>query len=173
MRKSTVSVNREAETIEVSKSFYKKACKVGSPEYRELREAMKENEGYSINIVSNDSNTFARIRRQHLYDKRPIEIRYPELSPKEQMLMDNLAKTEHMRWNASHEVLGYTKMPDSVPDGERGCDERRITHNCLVTWEQLDDEADRIDYINDYKIFDYSVVEATINIHRISMARST
>ena len=89
------------------------------------------------------------------------------------MLMDNLAKTEHMRWNASHEVLGYTKMPDSVPDGERGCDERRITHNCLVTWEQLDDEADRIDYINDYKIFDYSVVETTINIHRISMARST
>ena len=126
-----------------------------------------------FDIPSNASNTFVRIRRQHIYDKRPIEIRYPELSPKEQMLMDNLAKTEHMRWNASHEVLGYTKMPDSVPDGERGCDERRVTHNCLVTWEQLDGEADRIDYINDYKIFDYSVVETTINIHRISKERST
>ena len=57
-------------------------------------------------------------------------------------------------------------MPDTVPDMERGCDEARITHNCLIDWEDLDKESDRISYINDYKIYDYGVVETTIDIYR-------
>lgn len=111
-------------------------------------------------------NTNVSIKREHLYKNNPKEIRYTELEPKKQLLMDNLAKLEHLRWNASHEVLGYTSMPDEIPNKSRGCDETRVTHNCLIDWELLDSESDRIDYVKDYKIYDYSVVETTIDIYR-------
>lgn len=54
MTKTHITADFANTTLNMTKSFYKKACKVGSPEYKELRNAMKENEGYSINIVSND-----------------------------------------------------------------------------------------------------------------------
>lgn len=52
--KTHITVNYSNETLDMTKSFYKKACKVGSPEYYELRNARLENKDYSINIVSND-----------------------------------------------------------------------------------------------------------------------
>lgn len=54
MTKTHITADFANKTLNMTKSFYKKACKVGSPEYKELRNAMKENEGYPINIVSND-----------------------------------------------------------------------------------------------------------------------
>ena len=119
-----------------------------------------------FDFVNTGHHMIVRIKRKHSYISNPKEVQYTDLEPKEQLLMDNLAKLEHLRWNASHEVLGYTPMPSSVPDKLRGCDEVRITHNCLIDWEKLDDESDRIDYINNYKIFDYGVVETTIDIYR-------
>ena len=86
-----------------------------------------------------------------------------EVTAKEQCLLDNLAKLEHLRWNASHEIMGYTPMPSSVPPNERGCNESRMWHNCLVPWEDLDAESDMISYIKDYKAFDFAVVETTID----------
>lgn len=44
-----------------------------------------------------------------------------------------IAQTEHLRWNASHEILGY------IPDDEK--DEVRYTHNCLKDWEDLSEEV--------------------------------
>ena len=119
-----------------------------------------------FDFVNTGGNVIVRIKREHLYNENPKKVRYIDLGPKEQLLMDNLAKLEHLRWNASHEILGYTPMPLSVENKYRGCDEAKITHNCLIDWEDLDDESDRIDYINDYKIFDYGVVETTIDIYR-------
>lgn len=40
-----------------------------------------------------------------------------------------LAQTEHLRWNASHEILGY------VPSEEK--DEVRLKHDCLKDWGDL------------------------------------
>lgn len=63
-----------------------------------------------------------------------------------QDVLDTLAKTEHLRWNASHEMMGYTL-------GE--CkDEIRFTHNCLTTWEELDSDVTRG--------YDYAVVETSL-----------
>lgn len=107
-----------------------------------------------------------RINRDHQYAKNPKFVTYTELDAKAHRLMDNLAKLEHLRWNASHEILGYTPMPANVPNQERGCNEGHVQHNCIVDWEELDAESDRIDYISDYKIFDYGVVETTIDIYR-------
>jgi hypothetical protein len=88
------------------------------------------------------------------------------IGEREQTLLDNLAKLEHLRWNASHEVMGYTPMPSSVPSNDRGCDETRCWHNCLICWEELDGESDKISYVEDYKAFDYAVVETTIDERR-------
>ena len=90
----------------------------------------------------------------------------------EQKLLDNLAKLEHLRWKASHEVMGYTPMPSSVPSNERGCDETRGWHNCLIAWEELDAESDKISYVEDYKAFDYAVVETTIDERRKSLEKN-
>lgn len=44
-----------------------------------------------------------------------------------------LAQTEHLRWNASHEILGYV-------DGNTK-DEVRLVHNCLKDWDCLSEEV--------------------------------
>ena len=59
-------------TLNMTKSFYNKARKVGSPEYKELREAMADNPTYTINIMTNDSKRSYRsltIERMRAYIK--------------------------------------------------------------------------------------------------------
>lgn len=85
---------------------------------------------------------------------------------REQTLLDNLARLEHLRWSASHEVMGYIPMPLSISSKDRGCDETRGWHNCLIAWEELDAESDKISSVEDYKAFDYAVVETTIDERR-------
>ncbi|MCC8171500.1 MAG: hypothetical protein LIP00_06880 [Parabacteroides sp.] len=61
----------------------------------------------------------------------------------------NLAKCEHLRWNASHYMAGYVLMTEEVKRSiEPGlsCDERTRQHSCLVTWEQLDKKNQGYDY---------------------------
>lgn len=116
-------------------------------------------------FVNTGQHVIIRRKRKHLDTNVPKEVKY-ELEPKDQLLMDNLARLEHVRWNASHEVLGYIPMPDTVPNEKRGCDETTATHNCLVSWEELDAESDKVSYVKDYKIYDYGVVETTIDIYR-------
>lgn len=119
-----------------------------------------------FNFTNTGEQTIITVKRAHHHDRTPKNVEYLELSTKQRALMENLAKLEHLRWNASHEILGYRTTPTEIPDGQRGCDETRMTHNCLVDWDELDKESDRIKYIDDYKIYDYSVVETTINIYR-------
>lgn len=59
----------------------------------------------------------------------------------------NLAICEHLRWNASHEMLGYVY-------GEETSDLHK-THNCLKAWEELSP---------DYQYYDYAVMDRTIDI---------
>ena len=65
-------------------------------------------------------------------------------------LLDTLAQTEHLRWNASHEVLGYTCAEEK---GAR--DEARLKHGCLRPWQELNDET---------KSYDYDVVDVSLGI---------
>lgn len=96
------------------------------------------------------------------YDK----IRYPYLSVKENQAILNLARLEHLRWNASHEMLGYTKADTDV----HGCNERTRQHNCLRPWEELDDEGKTVSQLEgwkaDYKSFDFGVVDVSIWINQ-------
>lgn len=56
-----------------------------------------------------------------------------EITDKINRIAITIAQTEHLRWNASHEILGYTY------DNEK--DEVRCKHNCLKDWEGLSEEV--------------------------------
>lgn len=60
------------------------------------------------------------------------------LSQPEIDLLNTLSQTEHLRWNASHEMLGYIL-------GEKQ-DHLLLMHNCLTDWECLTDKYQRYDY---------------------------
>lgn len=77
--------------------------------------------------------------------KRDGSNRY-EGGQQNQALLDTLAQTEHLRWNASHEMMGYVKGDAK--------DESRFTHNCLTTWDLLDSDETRG--------YDYDVVETSL-----------
>lgn len=70
--KTHITVDFANTALNMTKSFYKKACKVGSAEYYELREAMADNPTYTINIIANDSKRSYRcltIERMRAYIK--------------------------------------------------------------------------------------------------------
>ncbi|MBP5715361.1 MAG: hypothetical protein J6X07_11795 [Prevotella sp.] len=91
---------------------------------------------------------------------RKFEIKNNEI------LQTNLARNEHLRWNASHEMLGY--MPPSSKE-QYSCNELENTHNCLIPWEDLP-EATAIhnrydtDYPVDYQAYDYLVTKTSLGI---------
>lgn len=84
-------------------------------------------------------------------------IRYSNLTDAQNRLILNLAKLEHIRWNASHEILGYVRTDDITE-----CCERTRSHNCLKAWEELDDESKKTGY--DYKKYDFGVVDTSIAV---------
>jgi hypothetical protein len=105
------------------------------------------------------------------------------LSDGEDVFLRNLARTEHLRWNASHEALGYIPLREYIRlngddfgndpyETRHTCDERRKCHNCLVEWEELDQESldtwkeivdtDAYRWNPDYKLADFGVVANSI-----------
>lgn len=91
------------------------------------------------------------------------EMEEDELGKDRSRIMLHLAMLEHLRWNAAHELLGY-----SVNDHEVRCNERIRRHNCLRDWEELDAQSEltkATPYPQDYKGFDFSVVETSIFLH--------
>lgn len=54
-------------------------------------------------------------------------------------LKEVLAMTEHLRWNASNELMGYVYGEEK--------DYKRKTHPCIVPWEKLPEDTQRYDYI--------------------------
>ena len=65
-------------------------------------------------------------------------------------VLEVLAQTEHLRWMASHEILGYRD------DGETSDkDEARMLHGCLKPWQKLSDTI---------KSYDYNIVDVSLGI---------
>ena len=84
----------------------------------------------------------------------------------------NLARLEHLRWNASHEMLGYTKADKGI----HSCDERTKRHNCLRPWEELDKEGRDVrlseGWDADYKAFDFCIVDVSIWLYYDEMQKN-
>ena len=74
-------------------------------------------------------------------------ICYGSPSPEAELLI-NLAITEHERWIASHELMGYTKNSKN--------DHVKKHHECMVDWRDLKDDNTRS--------YDCNVVDTTIRM---------
>lgn len=65
-------------------------------------------------------------------------------------VINTLAWTEHLRWNASHKMLGYR-----YDENKNGTRQR---HNCLKDWQDLGTEQTR----ESVQSYDYNVVDVTL-----------
>lgn len=86
-------------------------------------------------------------------DKSIIDIDKEEITPW-LISLYNVSICEHLRWNASHIMLGYVPMTDEVQKLISGtCDEVTKQHSCIVDWNKLDCETQG---------YDYEVVKTTV-----------
>lgn len=110
------------------------------------------------NVTLADINSVIRKERQDTANYRHIDTKlklaglnrsstkddFDKLTP---IQKKNLAICEHLRWNASHEMLGYVLADE--------CSDMLKTHNCLKAWQQLTQV---------YQSYDYEVMNRTIDI---------
>lgn len=92
-----------------------------------------------------DLNNLARLISQSQrtpYNNYGIEERY-------ERIMTALAQTEHLRWVASHKMLGYQEGPET--------NEATLRHNCLVSWNKLSSD--------EVRGYDFSVVETSMKMY--------
>jgi hypothetical protein len=74
-------------------------------------------------------------------------------------LYETLAETEHLRWNSSHYMMGYTLMGKAM--GEKmslqkmTCNEQLKQHCCLIDYRSLTEK---------YKDYDRGVVRTTLKM---------
>lgn len=184
--------------------------RVGYPTYKNLRKLRRQTEQDVSNAWHqltkrelmeesiNQNLTFTELydaiqKLQDPEEGKEYCEKYDSLGDHLSKLILNLAITEHLRWNASHEMLGYRR-------GDK-TDELKQIHNCLVSWKELDDVSERaceeakenvnngktwdydfsktikkehplyrskvkayVLYLPDYKKYDFAVVETTIGL---------
>ena len=88
-------------------------------------------------------------------DKSIIDIEKEEITPW-LISLYNVSICEHLRWNASHIMLGYVPMTVEVRKLIIGtCDEVTKQHSCIKDWKELDCETQG---------YDYEVVKTTVMI---------
>ena len=70
--------------------------------------------------------------------------------PKIVAVLDVLARTEHLRWCASHEILGYRDEGDVNFKNEA-----KLLHGCIKPWESLPEAV---------QSYDYNIVDVSLGI---------
>ena len=93
----------------------------------------------SQHVVQRKENTTAYIWKKGV-KPRPAITR----------VLDVLAQTEHLRWNASHIMLGYSPVGD-----ENHKDEALMQHGCITEWQKLSEMV---------QSFDYNVVDVSLGV---------
>lgn len=201
-KKSPTGLYMGFEYVDIERTNY--------PKYENLRKLRRQTEQDMSNAwhkltkkelmeeSMNQNSSFSDLNQKILQLDDPeadVEYRhrYDNLGKHLSKMILNLAITEHLRWNASHEMLGYKKGITT--------DEKRQLHNCLVDWKDLKEVSDRacneamekvqkgefwdfelskqlkseypnykekvkayVLYLPDYKKYDFAVVETTISL---------
>lgn len=94
---------------------------------REIESGIRQQE-----IVRDETNKYIK-------DKKPASFN---------ALLTTLAQMEHLRWNASHEMLGYVLGPEK--------NESYSEHGCLTDWDSLPS--------NEIRGYDYEVVDRSFRL---------
>lgn len=110
------------------------------------------------------SNSLHRLTKIHIFESA-LGSQWKSLlkTPEGERVRLNLARTEHLRWIAAHELMGYRHDPENLKKADDG----KRTHNCLVPWEQLD-KISKAACI-DYKAYDFAVVDTTLRLYEEEM----
>lgn len=74
---------------------------------------------------------------------------------KDHVLLENLSKGEHLRWNAYSYANGWRTMKN-IQNQVKNKDSVKKTHSCLVDWDQLDIISKK--YEKDYKEMDRHLI---------------
>lgn len=112
----------------------------------------------SAELFTNQDNIPERLIDNH-------EISYPSLdiifgTKAISQLITNIAKTEHLRWIAAHEILGYSYQSERHESELKKRDDIRKHHPCMVDWDALPLLPNNYE-----RFYDYLVVETTLRIH--------
>lgn len=85
----------------------------------------------------------------HIYTKVQLIGGYDKVMDCSEECYLNLAKCEHLRWNASHSMMGYTPMSKDMEEKMllqgKTCNEQLKQHSCLVPWEGLSERLQSYD----------------------------
>ena len=168
----------DAEKDEAVK-FYKAYCQVAKEKYRPTEERQK----YEVEKEPTPLLGYRRLNRvlmqdkancKHCYTKEvllglhdmsktpelpswPIKMEIENQTEKDwRCRLLNVSVCEHLRWNASHLMMGY--LPMSVEEAKaasNSCNERTKKHLCITDWDKLPENPD-------YKEYDYMVVCTTV-----------
>ncbi len=136
------------------------------PEWRNL-EYIKKESNISVAI-----HAYTKMRLMGLSDEKLRSFdsaeRYKLWLEESPSRLDNLARSEHLRWNASYFTRGWQRWELSqIPsDNKNGQDHIRKLHCCLVDWELLP-EVDKWagQEIGAYQGYDY---DNTFNLYGLS-----
>ena len=117
----------------------------------------------------------AMLRAAHRTEEEVLDGMWPP----EGELLENLSRTEHLRWCAFHSVMGYRSMDgetwnrqaEAYMRGEKvslGKDRKLRLHACLISWEELDGLSARENAVTggnvDYKEMDRENVRAAAKV---------
>ena len=132
-----------------------------------LRRIQSQNIANSLHLITKqrlalralDEEGYSLLKEHQLFRKENeveyIWKDYIKPNPSVTRVLDVLAQTEHLRWNASHEILGYCDEGD-----ENHKDEARLQHGCLKKWQELSTQI---------QSYDYNVVDVSLGLIDISV----
>lgn len=86
---------------------------------------------------------------------------YPNADTTQKILLSNLAKCEHYRWNASNEMLGYVTY-EITKDEKNKKDYIAKKLSCLVSYQRLEE----VPALRNTICYDYSVVDVSFQIKK-------
>ena len=159
--------------------FYKAYCQVAKEKYRPTEERQEHEVGKEptpllgyrrLNRVlmqdkANCKHCYTKEMLLGLHDMSaspelpswPIKMETSNQAEKDwRCRLLNVSICEHLRWNASHLMMGY--LPMSVEEAKaisNSCNERTKKHLCITDWDRLPENPD-------YKEYDYMVVCTTV-----------
>ena len=117
-----------------------------TPDLLKLKNYMFRNNSWSPYRISTTGTEYQYPDLEEVFDT-------PQLKWISRFLT-NMAKTEHLRWIAAMETLGYTFQGPELKD------DIVKAHKCMVSWDKLP----KITTSNKTRLYDYLVVETSIKL---------
>lgn len=129
---------------------------------RRLRRVQSQNLANSLHARTKRLLALKALGPEELENLKNLNLRRPnedtsytsihgEVPTHIQAVLDTLARTEHLRWIASHTLLGYLPADDVTAK-----DEVRLQHGCMAPWTSMTPQL---------QAYDYNVVDVTLDIN--------